>query len=334
MAALGRLASRPGAARPVPRRWRQRSTPSITREKGSTTHDRQQGRWRLSPVRRDYVRPEPRYAAVSRSRDRGRGPRSSIRPRAAGCFDRQQPTATGSASSKATRSSNRNTSCCWPSSAASDDRGLRQGVPLPPRPAAARRRLGDLPRRPGRGQRLGQGVLRPEARRASRPTTRRMVRAREAILDAGGAAGLQQLHAVLPRPARPDRATTTARACRPSWCCCRAGSTSASTRCRPGPGRSSCRCRSSRPTSRCGSCRRSGASPSCSATDRAAARPRTPTRSSSRWTNFFLGVDRVLKWADRWLPALLAAAGHRRPRTAGCSSTSRTPTASGRSSRR
>ena len=64
---------------------------------------------------------------------------------------------------RATRSSNRNTSCCWPSSAARRDPICAQVRPLHPRPAAPGRRLDDLSRRAGRGQRLGQGVLRPQA---------------------------------------------------------------------------------------------------------------------------------------------------------------------------
>ena len=77
-------------------------------------------------------------------------------------------TATGSASSKATRSSNPNTSCCWPSSAASDDPRVALAANYLLATATARRRLVELSRRPGRAQRLGQGVLRPEARRRRR----------------------------------------------------------------------------------------------------------------------------------------------------------------------
>ncbi len=55
----------------------------------------------------------------------------------------------------------------------SDDR-RPQGGPLHPHAAAARRRLEQLSRRAGRSQRLGQGVLRPEARR---PRRRRAVHA-------------------------------------------------------------------------------------------------------------------------------------------------------------
>ena len=51
----------------------------------------------------------------------------------------------------------------------------------------ARGGLGDLPRRPGRRERVGEGVFRPQAGRAARPTSPTMVRAREAILEAGGA---------------------------------------------------------------------------------------------------------------------------------------------------
>ena len=48
---------------------------------------------------------------------------------------------------------------------------------------ARRRRLGDLSRRPGRRQRLGQGVLRAQAQRASIPTIRRWPGRAQAILE-------------------------------------------------------------------------------------------------------------------------------------------------------
>ena len=52
------------------------------------------------------------------------------------------------------------------------------------------------------------------------------------------------------------------------------------------------------------------------------------------WTNFFLVVDKVLKWLDRCSPRPRAGGpGSGRP-TAGCSSIARTPTAWARSSRR
>ena len=65
--------------------------------------------------------------------------------------------------------------------------------------------------------------------------------------------------------------------------------------------------------------------------------PRHParrTRQPVSWTNIFLGLDRLLKWADRRLPRVLARAGHPGGAPLDASSTSRTPTASARSSRR
>ena len=126
--------------------------------------------------------------------------------------------------------------------------------------------------------------------------------------------------------------TTTARACRRSWCWSRPGSISALRRCRPGPGRSSSRCRSSRPTSRfAGFLPELGVSELFRADLPRRVSRRTPELLS--WANIFLAIDRMLKWADRWLPGAGDGPASRR-RTAGCSSTSRTPTAWARSSRR
>ncbi len=81
---------------------------------------------------------------------------------------------------------------------------LPQAGPDDPRRAERRRGLVDLPRRPLRDQRDGQGLLRPQdARDPDRrpgdgPGPRRGPRGRRRP-------GLQQLHPVLPRAARPDR---------------------------------------------------------------------------------------------------------------------------------
>ena len=78
-------------------------------------------------------------------------------------------------------------------------------MPVHPGPPAPRGRLGDLSRRAGRGQRVGQGVLRPEARRAYSTDDPAMVRGPRGDPRRRAAPGLQQLHAVLPGAARPDR---------------------------------------------------------------------------------------------------------------------------------
>ena len=52
------------------------------------------------------------------------------------------------------------------------------------------------------------------------------------------------------------------------------------------------------------------------------------------WTNFFLGVDRVLKWADRRLPAAWRQPGDPGGAPLDARALARTPTAWGRSSRR
>ena len=77
----------------------------------------------------------------------------------------------------------------------------------------------------------------------------------------------QQLHALLPGPARARFPTSNARPCRRRSCCCPSGSRSISTRSAPGRGRSSCRCRSSRRCGRCGGSSRGWASASCSCSE-------------------------------------------------------------------
>ena len=63
------------------------------------------------------------------------------------------------------------------------------GVPLYPGSPASRWRLGDLPGRAGRGQRLGEGVLRAQAGWACRPTIRRWSgRGRPSSMRAGRSA--------------------------------------------------------------------------------------------------------------------------------------------------
>ena len=213
-----------------------------------------------------------------------------------------RPTATGSASSKATPSSNPNTSCCWPSSAGRATRSASRPAATSARPAAPRRRLGELPRRPARPQRLGQGVLRPEARR--RPGRRPG--------DGPGPRGRSS------RPAGPQACNSFTRfylallgqisyddcpsvppelVLLPRWFYFNLYAMSAWTRTivvplsiisafKPVP--------PAAPPSR--------ASPSCSATT--CPPPSRPARDAwLSWTNFFLGVDRLLKWADRRLPA-------------------------------
>ncbi len=66
-----------------------------------------------------------------------------------------------------------------------------------------RRGLGDLPRRSGRHQRSVKAyfALKIVGVPIDDPA---MVRARECILEAGGAQGMQQLHPVLPRPPGAD----------------------------------------------------------------------------------------------------------------------------------
>ena len=189
------------------------------------------------------------------------------------------------------------------------DAGLRQGVPLHPRPAAARRRLGDLSRRPGRAQRLGQGVLRAEARGRARPTTRRWSgRARRSSPPAAPRRATASRGSTSRCSARS--ATTSARASRPSWCLL-------PSRLQLQPERDVGLDADDRRAAvdhlglQAGAAarRRSRASPSCSAPTCRAGR-RGARAGWSRWTNFFLGVDRVLKWADRWAAGVLAAAGH------------------------
>ena len=282
--------------------------------------DQEPAEWAASPGA-GYVMPIFRLMAWSRC--------STDPP--TGSFRGSTTTATGSASSKATRSSSRNTSSCWPSSAGEPtpvcvkacryirDHQLPDGgwAIYPGGPAEvsasvkayfALKLVGVVARRPGDGPRPRGDPRGWAARRratASRGSTSRCW---------------------------ARSATTSARACRPSSCCIPSRLGFSLARCRPGRGRSSCRCRSCRHSSRCGGLPRSRGSPSCSATT--CPRPRGEPGAGLAGRTSSWASTGVLKWADRWLPALVAAAGRSGRRIAGCSSTSRTPTAWGRSSRR
>ena len=181
-----------------------------------------------------------------------------------------------------------------------DRSGLRQGVPLHPRSPAARGRLDDLSRRPARGQRLGEGVLRTQARGHS-PDDPALVRAREAILEAGGAQACNSFTrfylALLGQigyddcPSVPPELVLI-----PSRLNFSLSAMSAWTRTIVVP------LSIMSHSSRCGGSSRSAGSPSCSSHGRTP-RPRGTDDGLVSWTNFFLGVDRVLKWVDRWVPA-------------------------------
>ena len=210
---------------------------------------------------------------------------------------------------------------------------MPQGGQLHPAAAAARRRLEQLSRRPGRAERLGQGLLRPQA---DRPRSRRAVHAPGPRGDPrpGRRGRLQQLHQVLPGAARPvplrqlpvgaaGNGAAAAlvlrqplrhveldahhRRAAQHLLGLQAGAPAAAG------ARASPSCSSNRRTRRCGRAQ--------------------PTRRLLSWTNFFLGVDwlvqegRAVAGADSPARRCNAAAP-------GCASTSRTATASAPSSRR
>ena len=201
------------------------------------------------------------------------------------------------------------------------------------RAAAARRRLGDLPRRAGRPQRLGQGVLRPEAGRRRRPTTRRWPGpARRSWPAAAPSGATASPGSTSPCSARSP--TTTARACPPelvllpAWLGFNLYAMSAWTRTIVVPLSIISALQAGPPAAA-----RARASPSCSATD--LPRPRRGAPEPLAELDQLLPRRRSAAQVGR--PLAPPAAWRRpgvRPRTAGCSSTSRTPTASARSSRR
>ncbi len=123
---------------------------------------------------------------------------------------------------------------------------MRRAHPPPP---ARRRRLEYLRRRPERGERVGEGLLRAQARRplADAPWMRE-ARAHDPAPRRHPAD--EHLREALPRAARAVSVEISAddpgRRCSSS----RAGSSSTSTRCRRGAGRCSCRSRSSITSSR------------------------------------------------------------------------------------
>ena len=95
--------------------------------------------------------------------------------------------------------------------------GLRALRTVYPGSPARGRRLGDLSRRPDRRQRLGQGVFRAQARRASRPTIRRWcARAGRSSMPAAPTSATASRGFIWRSWARS--AMTSAPACRPSWC--------------------------------------------------------------------------------------------------------------------
>ena len=210
------------------------------------------------------------------------------------------PTATGSASSKATRSSNRNTSCCWPSSAAKPTRSA-SAVPRTSWTTSS-------PTAAGRSIPAARPTSAPRSRRtspsswwATRPTIRPWC-----------ARGRRSSTRAAPRPATASRgstwrcwarsATTSARAFRPSWCSIPSrlnfslSAMSAWTRTIVVPLSIMSHFKPVRRLAAGARHRR--------------AVPRRPSRRGPgtrdglvSWSNFFLGVDRVLKWVDRWVPA-------------------------------
>ena len=148
-----------------------------------------------------------------------------------------------------------------------------------------------------------------------------MVRARQAILDAGGAEKINSFTRYylallgvisLRRSARPFRRRS---------CWSPIGPRSISTRCRPGRGRSSSPFRSCGPISRFGNCRPNWASANSSAA--AWKICRSPCRSPNNltgmswatridWHGFFRRVDLALKFVDRWRLSPLRSVAVRR----------------------
>ena len=138
-----------------------------------------------------------------------------------------------------------------------------------------------------------------------------LVKARKVILDLGGAAACNsftRFYLALLGQISYDDCPTVPPELRPDPV---AAQLQPEPRCRPGRGRSWCRCRSCphfKPVRRI--------------EPRARHRRAVPERLSPpafehrtdlfRWGRFFLAADRVLKWADRWLPVLVAEARARR----------------------
>ena len=190
--------------------------------------------------------------------------------------------------------------------------------------------MGDLSRRPDRNQRLGQGLFRTQAGRDS-PDDPAMVRARQAILDAGGAhecnsftrfylallgqIGYDECPCVPPELVLIPSRLGFSLSAMSAWTRTIVVPLSIMAYYKP--------VRSLPAEVGIAELFRS---------DRG-----QPSRRTARWlswTNFFLVVDRVLKVARSLGPRGMAAARHPRRRTAGCSSIAKTPTAWGRSFRR
>ena len=170
------------------------------------------------------------------------------------------------------------------------------------------RRLGDLRGRSRRGERLGQGLLRPEAhgRRPARRTWRAPAR--------------RSCRSAASRPATPSRGSISRSSASATWDDCpggaagdrapaRLGSSSTSTRCPPGRAASSCRCRSS-----------GQPKPFCPVPDRAAIPElHVPTDGGARSAEPARAVLARLLHADRPLRSSsprrrASAAPHARPR--------------------
>ncbi len=181
-----------------------------------------------------------------------------------------------------------------------DDPALRQAVPLHARSPAPRGRLGDLPGRPGRGERLGQGVLRAEAGGAARRAIRRWSGAARRSSTAGGAQACNSFTrfylALLGQigydecPSVPPELVLI-----PSRLGFSLSAMSAWTRTIVVP---LSIMSAFKPVRRLGA----GAGIAELFREDLPRRPRGGPGGSSTWTNFFLGLDRLLKWADRWLP--------------------------------
>ena len=128
-----------------------------------------------------------------------------------------------------------------------------------------------------------------------------MRRAANVIRTLGGAEATQQLHPVLPRAARARCLTPRVRRCRRNSCCCRAGSTSTSTRCRLEAHHRRPAQRRLRAQAGHAACRTRWACASCSCAPPETPRwPAKPTTQWFSWTNFFLGVDWCFKKLERW----------------------------------
>ena len=281
----------------VPRRKTGPSAPELGRRPEGYRIEQPRSRDGRHP-RLDHRGPEPRRVLAWRAR-RGHDPRIRVRP----ADDLPRPT--------------RRPRCA-------------QDGPDDPRGAEPRRRLVDLSRRPGQHQRDGQGVLRPEA---PGHLDRRPVDGPGSRGDPpapAGPEGLQQLHPVLPGAPRADPLRRGA--LRPS----RADARAVEDALQPG-GHVVLDTDDHRPlddhlglqagpsapsrTSRSPSC-----SPKASPRRRASIRPSRGRTSSSSSTRLSRSQTRSCQ----------RSCGSRRSRRriAGCSPTSRTPTAWARSSRR